>query len=61
MYEKKEKKDGKGGMLAAGAGGLAVGAVGGAMIAHEMGKSCLISAVEAFTASAVKHISSGMW
>ncbi|KAI4217888.1 MAG: hypothetical protein LQ349_008969 [Xanthoria aureola] len=35
--EKKEKKDGKGGMLAAGAGGLAVGAVGGAMIGHAMG------------------------
>lgn len=35
--EKKEKKDGKGGMLAAGAGGLAVGAVGGAMIAHAAG------------------------
>ena len=47
VYEKKEKKDGKGGMLAAGAGGLAVGAVGGAMIGHAMGESCLISAVEA--------------
>ncbi|KAL8923100.1 MAG: hypothetical protein Q9208_004784 [Pyrenodesmia sp. 3 TL-2023] len=37
VYEKKEKKTGKGGMLAAGAGGLAVGAVGGAMIGHAMG------------------------
>ncbi|KAL8940794.1 MAG: hypothetical protein Q9216_002620 [Gyalolechia sp. 2 TL-2023] len=35
--EKKEKKSDKGGMLAAGAGGLAVGAVGGAMIGHAMG------------------------
>lgn len=40
VYEKKEKKDGKGGMLAAGAGGLAVGAVGGAMIGHAIGKPC---------------------
>lgn len=37
VTEKKEKKSGKGGMLAAGAGGLAVGAVGGAVLAHEMG------------------------
>lgn len=37
VIEKKEKKSGKGGMLAAGAGGLAVGAVGGAMIGHAMG------------------------
>ncbi|KAL8768740.1 MAG: hypothetical protein Q9209_005158 [Squamulea sp. 1 TL-2023] len=36
--EKKEKKSGKGGMLAAGAGGLAVGAVGGAMVGHAMGE-----------------------
>ena len=41
--EKKEKKDGKGGMLAAGAGGLAVGAVGGAMIGHAMGMHSFIS------------------
>ncbi|KAI4191158.1 MAG: hypothetical protein L6R41_000295 [Letrouitia leprolyta] len=38
VTEKKEKKSGKGGMLAAGAGGLAVGAVGGAVLAHEMGE-----------------------
>lgn len=37
VTEKKEKKSDKGGMLAAGAGGLAVGAVGGAMIGHAMG------------------------
>ncbi|KAL8870017.1 MAG: hypothetical protein Q9174_003836 [Haloplaca sp. 1 TL-2023] len=37
IVEKKEKKSGKGGMLAAGAGGLAAGAVGGAMIGHAMG------------------------
>ena len=54
VYEKKEKKDGKGGMLAAGAGGLAVGAVGGAMIGHAMGKSSLSSATEAYTVSVVK-------
>ncbi|KAL8901059.1 MAG: hypothetical protein Q9207_005395 [Kuettlingeria erythrocarpa] len=36
-YETKEKKSGKGGMLAAGAGGLAAGAVGGALIGHAMG------------------------
>lgn len=37
--EKKEKKDsGTGKMLAAGAGGLAVGAIGGAIIAHELSK-----------------------
>ncbi|KAL9027709.1 MAG: hypothetical protein Q9196_003804 [Gyalolechia fulgens] len=35
VTEKKEKS-GKGGMLVAGAGGLAVGAVGGAMIEHAM-------------------------
>ncbi|KAL8908265.1 MAG: hypothetical protein Q9171_005519 [Xanthocarpia ochracea] len=34
--EKKEKKSGNSGMLAAGAGGLAVGAVGGAMVGHAM-------------------------
>ncbi|KAL8807172.1 MAG: hypothetical protein Q9182_000854 [Xanthomendoza sp. 2 TL-2023] len=36
---KPAKKDGKGNMLAAGAGGLAVGAVGGAMIGHAMDDS----------------------
>lgn len=38
VTQKTEKKSGKGGMLAAGAGGLAVGAVGGAVLAHEMGE-----------------------
>lgn len=37
IIEKKEKKSGKGGMMAAGAGGVAVGAVGGAMIGRDMG------------------------
>ncbi|KAL2133271.1 hypothetical protein VTI74DRAFT_2614 [Chaetomium olivicolor] len=32
----KEKRSGKGGMLLAGAGGLAVGAIAGAVIAHEL-------------------------
>lgn len=50
--EKKEKKDGKGGMLAAGAGGLAVGAVGGAMIGHAMGMySFIASSIPLFTVS----------
>ncbi|KAL8950013.1 MAG: hypothetical protein Q9222_003922 [Ikaeria aurantiellina] len=35
--EKKEKKGDKGNMLAAGAGGLAVGALGGAAVGHAMG------------------------
>lgn len=34
--EHQKEKDGHGGMVAAGVGGLAVGAVGGAVIAHEM-------------------------
>lgn len=34
-----DKKKGHGGMLAAGAGGLAVGAIGGAVVANAMGES----------------------
>ncbi len=41
--EKKDKKSGKGGMLLGAAGGLAVGAVAGAVIAHELSKDALIS------------------
>lgn len=40
-----KKKSGKGGMLAAGAGGLAVGAVGGAMLHNAMGRSTLLAVV----------------
>ncbi|KAL8858804.1 MAG: hypothetical protein Q9178_004721 [Gyalolechia marmorata] len=36
VIEKKEKKSGNTSMLAAGAGGLAIGAVGGAMVGHAM-------------------------
>lgn len=36
---KEEKKDGKGGMIAAGLGGAALGAIGGAVVAHEMSMS----------------------
>ena len=35
----KKKDKGHGGMLAAGAGGLAVGAIGGAVVANAMGES----------------------
>lgn len=40
-HKEKEKKSGSntGMMMAAGAGGLAVGAIGGAIIAHELSKS----------------------
>jgi hypothetical protein len=34
--EHQEEKDGKGGMIAAGLGGAALGAIGGAVISHEM-------------------------
>lgn len=43
--ETKEKGSGTGKMLAAGAGGLAVGAIGGAIIAHEMSKSMIYSVI----------------
>lgn len=43
LHKKKEKKSGKAGVLAAGAGGLAVGAVGGAMIGHAIGTSAVVS------------------
>ena len=36
---REEKKDGKGGMIAAGLGGAALGAIGGAVVAHEMSTS----------------------
>lgn len=39
VYKKKEEKDGKGGLIAAGLGGAALGAIGGAVIAHEMSTS----------------------
>ena len=40
--KKKKDKEGfsTGAMVAAGVGGLAVGAIGGALIANELGKSC---------------------
>jgi hypothetical protein len=39
--EHHKEKDGKGGMIAAGLGGAAIGAVGGAIIAHELSTNLL--------------------
>jgi hypothetical protein len=38
--DKKKEKDGKGNMLLGGAAGLAVGAVGGALLANALGRTC---------------------
>ncbi len=51
-HETKEKKSGKGGILAAGAGGLAVCAVGGALIGHAMGTLAALPP----TSPAVHHL-----